>query len=498
MKSKSKASLLNLISGFLFQGVAAFGGFVIPGILLSRYGAALHGYISTVNNFMVYVSLATMGLSPAAIQAYYKPLAKKNNKEISCVYNTVAKLYNKAAVFYLGGLVIVMLILLISLKGQIDNIYIISILFAIGLNGVLECLLYSRCRVFLQADQSLYIVNFIDCIMYAIRIVVQIILVKNNASIVWIVVVPTIITPFKAIILKKIIAKKYIINKRICANVNLLGKRYSAFVHQISSMIVLNTDVVLLTLFGNLVLTSIYSVYNLVFSSIYGILTNIFKNGLVASFGNLIFEKKSQDRLKQVYDQYEFVYFIIVTIIYSCCGSLILPFVRLYTQGQAIAYENTLIAMLFLFIGLANNIRVPADTIITAAGHFKETQWRAVAEASINLTLSLILIHPLKIVGILLGTMVSFLYRSTDIIIYTYKYILNKKLFMCIKRIVRMILTIALCIFINAFILKRFHIYSWNDWMLVGIMIFFENTVLSLFVNYIFESEMIKNFLKTR
>lgn len=64
--------------------------------------------------------------------------------------------------------------------------------------------LYSRCRVFLQADQSLYIVNFIDCIMYAIRIVVQIILVKNNASIVWIVVVPTIITPFKAIILKKL------------------------------------------------------------------------------------------------------------------------------------------------------------------------------------------------------------------------------------------------------------------------------------------------------
>ena len=212
----------------------------------------------------------------------------------------------------------------------------------------------------------------------------------------------------------------------------------------------------------------------------------------------MIFEKKTKDRLKQVYDQYEFVYFIIVTIIYSCCGSLILPFVRLYTQGQAIAYENTLIAMLFLFIGLANNIRVPADTIITAAGHFKETQWRAAAEASINLTLSLILIHPLKIVGILLGTMVSFLYRSTDIIIYTYKYILNKKLFMCIKRIVRMILTIALCIFINAFILKRFHIYSWHDWMLVGIMIFFENTVLSLFVNYIFESEMIKNFLKTR
>lgn len=71
----------------------------------------------------------------------------------------------------------------------------------------------------------------------------------------------------------------------------MLGKRCSAFVHQISSMIVLNTDVVLLTLFGNLVLTSIYSVYNLVFSSIYGILTNIFKNGLVASFGNLIFEK---------------------------------------------------------------------------------------------------------------------------------------------------------------------------------------------------------------
>lgn len=496
MRKKSKASFLNLISALFYQAIASVGSFIIPGMLLSDYGASLHGYISTVNNFMVYVSLATMGLSPAAIQAYYKPLAQKDNMSISCVYNTVAKLYNKAAICYLLGLSLAMYILIISIHGQIDNKYIVGILLVIGFNGVLECLLYSRCRVFLLANQSLYYVNFVDGIMYVIRIFIQIFMIKKTFSIIVVASIPTFLTPIKAIFLKNIIKKSYIIDKQICPNFNLLSKRYNAFIHQIASIIVLNTDVVLLTLFGNLIMTSIYSVYNLVFSNIYNVLTNMFKNGLVASFGNLIYEEESNDKLKIIYNQYEFVYFVIVTIIYSCCGALIIPFVELYTQGQNIAYKNTLIAMLFIVIGLANNARVPADTLITAAGHFKETQWRAVAEATINLTISLLLIKPLGIVGILIGTIVSFLYRSTDIVIYTYNNILHQDLAGCIKRIIRMIFTTVICIFVDKLVLNRFCIINWCDWLVVGIIVLIENIFLSLLINCSFEHQLVQIILK--
>ena len=493
---KSKASFLNLLSALCYQCVAATGSFIIPGMLLSNYGASLHGYISTVNNFMVYVSLATMGLAPAAIQAYYKPLAENDSVGISCVYNTVAKLYNKAAIYYLFGMIFITLIIFRSVHGQLSDQYIIFILWAIGINGIIECLLYSRCRVFLLADQRLYYVNFVDAIMYAVRVGIQLILINLSLSIVLIVLIPTILTPIRALVLKRIIDKKYNINRRIQININLLSKRYNAFVHQISSMIVLNTDVVLLTLFGNLIMTSIYAVYNLVFSSIYSILTNMFKNGLVAVFGNMIFEDETNKKMVIVYDQYEFIYYIVVTIIYGCCGTLILPFVKLYTQGQIITYENTMISVLFMIIGVANNVRVPADTLITAAGHFKETQWRAVAEAIINLIVSLLLIKPLGIVGIHLGTIISFLYRSADIIIYTYRHILQKNVFGCVLRIIRMVVVIFVCVMSNKLVLYKYDIRNWSDWLGAGIIVFIQCCFWAVFVNYIFESKLIRKIIR--
>ena len=55
---------------------------------------------------------------------------------------------------------------------------------------------------------------------------------------------------------------------------------------------------------------------------------------------------------------------------------------RKYTKG----YVDVKLAVLFMLIGFANNIRIPCLTMINAAGHFKETQWRAILEAVINIT----------------------------------------------------------------------------------------------------------------
>ena len=63
---------------------------------------------------------------------------------------------------------------------------------------------------------------------------------------------------------------------------------------------------------------------------------------------------------------------------------------------MAIPAVMVIFAVLFMLIGFANNIRIPCLTMINAAGHFKETQWRAILEAVINITVSLLLIKPLS------------------------------------------------------------------------------------------------------
>ena len=128
-------------------------------------------------------------------------------------------------------------------------------------------------------------------------------------------------------------------------------------------------------------------------------------------------ENKRESLLRN-YDLYEYGYYIIITFVYGVSASMILPFVSVYTKK----YTDIPYAVLFMLIGFANNIRIPWGTMINAAGHFKETQWRAILEAVINITVSLLLIKPLGMYGLLIGTICSFAYRTTDIIYYSHKH----------------------------------------------------------------------------
>lgn len=64
--------------------------------------------------------------------------------------------------------------------------------------------------------------------------------------------------------------------------------------------------------------------------------------------------------------------------------------------------------------------------VIKFAGHFKQTQWRSVLEAIINITVSLIGVHFCGIYGVLIGTITALLYRTNDMIIYANKKILHR------------------------------------------------------------------------
>ena len=167
-------------------------------------------------------------------------------------------------------------------------------------------------------------------------------------------------------------------------------------------------------------------------------LLSVFSNGITSSFGSLIFSNDKK-ALKNAFSNYEYFYMIVLFCIYTCCAVLLLPFVKIYTAEvtDGVQYVRQNIAFLFVILGLVQNIRIPSLTMICAAGHFKETQGRAILEAAINIVVSLALIKPLGMAGILFGTVVSYSYRSLDCILYNNKYLVNGTLVLSLRRIVR-------------------------------------------------------------
>ena len=206
-----------------------------------------------------------------------------------------------------------------------------------------------------------------------------------------------------------------------------LAQRWDALLHQVVSMVVNNTDVVLLTLLlsqNAMVEVSVYGVYNTVAYALSSVM-NAFTNGLGAGFGQVI-SKKETDVLRRSFSNYEYVFFLIIFLVYTCMAVLLHPFITLYSSSFSDSenYVRWSLVALFTLSGLLQSLRMPGLTIITAAGHYRQTRGRAILEAAINLGLSLALIWPLGVNGVLIGTCASYLYRSTDVILYTAKHFL--------------------------------------------------------------------------
>ena len=82
--------------------------------------------------------------------------------------------------------------------------------------------------------------------------------------------------------------------------------------------------------------------------------------------------------------------------------------------------------MLFGTYQLISYGRVSSNNIISFAGKYKETQWRAWLETGINLVVSFACVFQFGIYGVLMGTIAALLYRANDIIIYANKVVLNR------------------------------------------------------------------------
>lgn len=157
--SKKKASMLNMALMGAYQIVTALFGFVLPSMILNTYGASLHGYTTTVSNIMSYVALVNAGLAPAAVQALYTPLAKKDTYRLNQVLNAIDHFYTVSGCLYTIAIAIIASVLPFVLSNQLPPILIVLLMIVIGAsstysllwcNDYLTRLLVWQCHIFSQ------------------------------------------------------------------------------------------------------------------------------------------------------------------------------------------------------------------------------------------------------------------------------------------------------------------------------------------------------------
>lgn len=494
--SRTKKFLLNSFTTAFFQVIVMIAGFITPRIMLNSYGSEINGLISSLNQFIVYFNLVEAGLSGAAIYALYKPLAEKDYKAINGVVSAAKTFYLQSGYIFVSLTVGLACLYPLFVKSDSATPITVGLLVLIlGVNGSLEFVTLAKYRVLLTANQQTYIISIASVIEVVVNTLIIVILASLKVDIVVLRFVALFSIFIRSFLLMFYVKRKYkFINYNEVPNFNALNKRWDALYLQLLGAIQTGAPIVIITLvINNLKIVSVYAIYNMFIVGINGVLS-IFISGLAASFGEII-AKDELKTLQKAYSEFEFLYYSLITIVYGVTFVTIMPIIRFYTEGITdINYNLPIFGFLFVLNGLLYNIKTPQGMLVNSAGLYKETRVQTTIQGLITIILGVVLTPFLGISGVLIGSIISNLYRDIDLMFFIPRNITQLTVKTTFKRILT--ICISLVIICSPFMILKYNpssIFSLLAYILVvGIF-----SLIIVFLNgYLFDRHEMENTIK--
>lgn len=501
MKKGKNITLINAIANVFCNFTTILSGFIIPRLILLKFGSDVNGLISSFNQFFGYISLVEGGINSVVMANLYRPLAEKNYKSISSIVKITQKFYNKLSLIFVVYTLLISIIYPVVFKTGFSYTYVSTLGLILGLALFIQYNFALSLRILLNADKKVYVVSFTQILITVINVIAFIILINVFPSIHFIKLVSSLIFILQPIIYNKIVNKYFELDKDVDVDKNILKSRWDGFAISLANFVHSNTDVVILTTFTNLATVSVYSVYTLVTKGM-SQLVRAFASGIAPSMGNLYVQVDNKE-LNNKFELYEFSNFLLTFFTFSIGGLLITPFVKIFTKGVEDAnYYQPIFGILIILSEACYCLREPYLNMAFAANKFKDIRKHAYIEAIINITLSLILVNKLGLIGIAIGTLVAIIYRTVfQIIFLKYNVLYREYKHSVYKFIIFAFFTIIAYFICIIFLqIKKLTILSWIGhavcYCIIFAIIYSIMIILFFKKDYIYIQNKIKNKIK--
>lgn len=491
---RSKKTLYNIVTNLLLQVIVVVYGFIVPKIIISNFGSNVNGLISSITQFLAYISLLESGFGPVVKATLYKPIASNDQKSIANILKTSEKFFKKISFIFLIYIIVLIFIYPMLINGSFSYIYTTSLIIIISISTFAEYYFGMTYGLFLQSEQKNYIISLIRIITYILSVIAIVVLVKLDCSIHIIKLISGLLFVLRPIFQNIYVKKKYNINLKDVNDNYTLKNKWDGLIQHIAAVIHNNTDVTILTFFCNLTEVSVYSVYHLVVNGIKSLI-QAFTSGIDASFGNMI-ANGEKENLNKKFGMYENLYNTISTILFTCAIILIVPFISVYTKGITDAnYIRYTFGYLIVISEYLWAIRLPYSSITLAAGHFKETRKGALVECLTNIIISLVLVNKFGIIGVAIGTIVAMAIRTCEFMYHTNKYILDRSIWVSIKKVIIVIIETLIIVFISNY-LPMVNNINYANWLINAIMVGLISIVIILPINIVLFKNDFKGIFK--
>jgi O-antigen/teichoic acid export membrane protein len=469
--NRRKRSLQNAAVALLSEVVVALIGFLLPQTIISHYGSRANGLITSLQQLMQYFTLIEAGLSGAAVFSLYKPLAENDTEQIQRILSSARKMYSKIG----GTFVLIVAIasalypLLIAPTGYPN--WMVSVLFCLsGLNGATQLLFIGKYKVLLNASQNnryVVLLNAVSTCLYSLGIIVMSWLHTH--------ILAAFIVGCGAYLVRALLY--YLVAKKLfpqysyssTAEPYQFKNQREVFIQQILSLLVMNSNILILSFSKtDMAEISVFTVYNMVLTAVF-MLTNAVHNGVSASFGDLI-ARNDRVKLQNTYAEYELLYQIFWTVVFSCVAALYPPFMAIYTgEFTDASYIRPTLCILFSLLGAVWSVRIQQSVLIVAAGKFKEIQKNSIIEALLAVLLSAVGLYFGGLEGMMVGRVIAAAYRMVDFIRFNHRAVLSMKTGITVKGIIGSAVVIVGIHLASGYLLNMIQIDTYIKWAVYAV-----------------------------
>lgn len=492
---RSKKAFANSATSLILQFIMVIYGFVVPKLIMSSFGSAVNGTISSITQFLGYITLLEAGVGGVVRAALYKPIAENDETKISGILNATEKFFRKLAYIFIGYMLIIACLFPFLVNNEFSWFYSFSLVLIIGAGTFMQYYFGITYQMLLQADQKRYVPNILMMMTVISNTILVVVFIKigdifpafHHIQIVK--AATAFVYVVKPLLLTVYVKKHYKINSKVEPDNIAIKQRWDGLGHHIAFFFHTNTDIIVLTFFSKISASmsikevSVYSVYYSIVNGIVSV-TSAFSSGIESAFGDMI-ARKEKEALHKNFNMFEFLSFFVASVFFTACAVLIVPFVKVYTRGITDAdYIRPLFAYILTLAEAVYCIRIPYQNVTLAAGHYKQTRNGAFAEAGINVVLSVLLVIKYGIIGVAAATLAAMTFRTIQYVVYLSKNILKRSMKPFIKRTVITVISVTVSIFISRIISDGF-VTSYFTWAVYAVIVFSVCFAVNLAVNFL-------------
>ncbi len=371
------------------------------------------------SNIMTVLSLAELGIGTSITFSLYKPISDGDESKIRALMRLFKNAYTVIgiAVLVLGGALLPALHLFVddidAVLAQVPDFYLIYILYVV--NSAASYIAAYK-RILIIADQKKYIASAVTALSKTLLCVASCVVLALTGNYVIFMICTVVATLGENIALSLIADKKYSYLKEKGDDVLSADDKKTiktnvgaSMMHNVGGVLVNGTDNIIISRFVSFLTEGIYTNYHLLSAAVDSVLAPIFQSA-TASFGDLSVNVDNAHK-RSVFHRMFFAGAWLYGFCAICLAVLARPFVLIWL-GEGFEIDDLsvfLVALNFYLLGM----RRPGLVARDAMGLMRYDKWKSIAEAAINIVLSIILAKYLGLAGVLLGTTASSLLTCT-------------------------------------------------------------------------------------